>query len=153
VNAPVKRAVGAVILSLSALALAGCSILTGVPEGESDVFSVEVGDCINTSGTGDEISSIPIVPCDEAHDQEVFAAFDLDGDTFPGDSAIEDERSAYCDGDAFTEFVGIPYADSMYATSGLTPTQSSWDQGDREVLCTIGDPAGQTTGSLKGINQ
>lgn len=151
-NAPVKRALGAIVLSVSALALAGCSILTGVPEGETDVFSVEVGDCINTSG-GDEISSIPVVPCDEPHDQEIFDRFDVEGDTFPGDSAIEDERIAYCEGDAFTSFVGIAWADSIYATSGLTPTQSSWDQGDREVLCTIGDPSGQTTGSLKDINQ
>lgn len=152
-NAPVKRAVGAVILSLSALALTGCSILTGVPEGEQDVFSVEIGDCINLSATGDEISSIPVVPCDEPHDQEIFDRFELVGDSYPGDSAIEDERIAYCEGDAFTSFVGIPWADSMYATSGLTPTPSSWDSGDREVLCTIGDPAGQVTGSLEGINQ
>lgn len=151
-NAPAKRAIGAIVLSLSALALAGCSILTGTPEGETDVFSVKVGDCINATG-GDEISSIPVVPCDEPHDQEVFDRFDIDGDTFPGDQAIEDERVAYCEGDAFTSFVGVSYEESMYATSGLTPTQSSWDQGDREVLCTIGDPAGQTTGSLKGINQ
>jgi hypothetical protein len=152
VNAPVKRALGAIVLSVSALALAGCSILTGVPEGETDVFSVKVGDCINTTG-GDEISSIPVVPCDEPHDQEVFDRFEVEGDTFPGDSAIEDERVAYCEGDAFTSFVGLSYEESIYATSGLTPTQSSWDQGDREVLCTIGDPNGQTTGSLEGINQ
>jgi hypothetical protein len=154
VNAPVKSALGAAILTLTAVALAGCSLLTGVPEGETDVFSVKVGDCINlSSSTEDEISSIPVVPCDEPHDQEVFDRFEIEGDTFPGDSSIEEQRIAYCEGDAFTSFVGIPWADSMYATSGLTPTSSSWDQGDREVLCTIGDPNGQTTGSLKGINQ
>lgn len=153
-NAPLKRAMGAVILAVSALALTGCSILTGVPEGETDVFSVKVGDCISFGAdTGDEISSIPVVPCDEPHDQEVFDRFELTGDAFPGDAAIEEERIAYCEGDAFTSFVGLPYADSIYATSGLTPTSSSWETGDREVLCTIGDPAGQVTGSLEGINQ
>jgi hypothetical protein len=139
--------------SRQAVALAGCSILTGVPEGEQDVFSLKVGDCINTTGTGDEISSIPVVPCDEPHDQEIFDRFDISGDTFPGDTAVEEERVAYCNGDAFETFVGLAYDDSKYATSGLTPTQSSWDNGDREVLCTIDDPAGQTTGSLEGITQ
>ena len=152
-NAPAKRALSAIILTLSAVALTGCSILTGVPEGEEDVFSLEVGDCINTTSTGEEISSIPVVPCDEPHDQEIFDRFEVEGDTYPGDAAIDDERVAFCEGDAFTSFVGIPWVDSIYATSALTPTQSSWDNGDREVLCTIGDPSGQTTGSLEGINK
>jgi hypothetical protein len=153
VNAPLKSALGAAILTLTAVALSGCSLLTGVPEGETDVFSVKVGDCINFSSDSDEISSIPIVPCDEPHDQEVFDRFEVEGDTYPGDQAIEDQRAAYCEGDAFTNFVGITYDESIYGTSGLTPTSGSWDQGDREVLCTIGDPNGQTTGSLKGIKQ
>lgn len=152
-NAPVKSALGAAILTLAAVALSGCSLLTGVPEGEADVFSVKVGDCINFSTDAEEITSIPVVDCAEPHDQEVFDRFEVEGDTFPGDQAIEDQRVAYCEGDAFTQFVGISYDESIYATSGLTPTSGSWDQGDREVLCTIGDPNGQTTGSLKGINQ
>ena len=152
-NAPVKRALGAIVLALSAVVLAGCSLLTGTPEGETDVFAVEVGDCINTTSTEEEIMSIPIVPCDEPHDQEVFDRLVLDDGDYPGDAAIDDQLMSYCTGDAFTAFVGLPYADSIYATSGLTPTQGSWDNGDRELLCTIGDPAGQTTGTLEGINQ
>jgi hypothetical protein len=154
VNAPAKSALSATLLILTAVALAGCSLITGVPDGETDVFSVKVGDCLNVTTDADEVSSIPIVDCAEPHDQEVFDRFEVDGDSYPGDAAIEDQRVAYCEGDAFTAFVGVSYDESIYATSGLTPTQSSWDdQGDREVLCTIGDPNGQTTGSLKGANQ
>lgn len=151
-NAPIKRAVSAIFLTVTAVSLAGCSLLTGVPEGEQDVFTLAIGDCINTTDET-EITSIPVVDCDEPHDQEVFAATDMTGDTFPGDSAVSDELDAFCQGDVFTDFIGLAYADSIFYTSGLQPTSSSWDNGDRELLCTVGNPDGKTTGTLAGINQ
>ena len=33
----------------------------------------------------DSIGSLPGVPCSEPHDNEVFAVFDLEMETFPGD--------------------------------------------------------------------
>lgn len=153
-NAPAKSALSAAVLLASALALSGCSLLTGVPEGEQDVFSISVGDCFNfTDDTAGEVSSLPVVDCAEAHDVEAFAATDMPEGDYPGESAVSTELDTFCQGDAFTDFVGLPYADSIYYTTGLTPTQASWDNGDRELLCAIGDPDGQTTGSLEGIGQ
>lgn len=151
-NAPFKRAVGAVILIACAVSLAGCSLLAVVPEGEQDAFTLAVGDCINTSGAS-EVDTVPVIDCDEPHDLEIFAATELTGDTFPGDTVVSDELDAFCRGDVFTDFIGLPYADSIFGTSGFHPTAASWDNGDRELLCTIGNPDGQTTGTLAGINQ
>ncbi|GHF18006.1 septum formation family protein [Pseudolysinimonas yzui] len=152
-----RRIVGGLALTLAAAALAGCSVLesvvTGVPEGEADVFTLTIGDCLNDLSAPDEVTTVPIVDCAEPHDTEVFARTDSTSAEFPGDAALSDELTTFCQGDAFTEFVGIPYADSIYATSGYFPTEGSWGNGDRELLCTIGDPNGQTTGSLAGINQ
>jgi hypothetical protein len=152
VIAPVKRAVSAVVLAAAVVWLAGCSIPTVIPEGEQDAFTLAVGDCINTSGAT-EVETVPVVDCDEPHDLEIFAATDLTGDAFPGDEVVSAELDAFCEGDAFTDFIGLPYADSIYGTSGLHPTAASWANGDRELLCTVGNPDGQTTGTLKGINQ
>lgn len=153
-----RRILSAFALTVAAAALAGCSLLesvvSGVPEGEADVFTLAVGDCLNDLSSPDEVTSVPTVDCSEPHDSEVFARSDSTATEFPGDQALFDELDAFCQGDAFTQFVGIPYADSIYGTSGYVPTQASWDSNnDRELLCTIGDPNGQTTGSLAGINQ
>lgn len=152
VNAPFKHAASAIVLTVTAISLAGCSILTGVPEGEQDVFALKVGDCINTSGAG-EVETVPVVDCAEPHDQEIFAATNLTGDTFPGDTVVSDELDAFCMGDVFTDFIGLPYADSIFYTSGFYPTAASWENGDRELLCTVGNENAQTTGTLAGINQ
>lgn len=141
----------------AATALVGCSLLesvvSGVPEGEADVFTLTIGDCLNDLSAPDEVTSVPTVDCSEPHDSEVFATTDSTATEFPGDTALFDELNAFCQGDAFTEFVGVAYADSIYGTSGYIPTAGSWENGDRELLCTIGTPNEQTTGSLAGINQ
>jgi hypothetical protein len=152
VNAPLKRAVGAVVLTAAVVWLAGCSVPTVVPEGEKDAFTLAVGDCINTSGAT-EVDTVPVVDCDEPHDLEIFAATEVTGDVYPGEEVVSDELDAFCEGDVFTDFIGLPYADSIYGTSGFHPTAESWESGDRELLCTVGNPDGQTTGTLEGINQ
>jgi hypothetical protein len=152
-----RRIVGGIVLSLAAVALAGCSLLesvvTGVPEGESDVFTIKIGDCLNDASAPDEVTTIPVVDCSEPHDSEVFARTDSTSPAFPGDAALSDELTTFCTGDAYTQFVGIPYLESTYETSGYFPTSGSWDDGDRELLCTIWDPAGPNSGTLAGIGK
>lgn len=152
-----RRVVGGLALTLSAVALAGCSLVQsvvgGTPEGEADVFTIKIGDCLNDASAPDEVTTIPIVDCAEPHDSEVFARTDSTTAEFPGDAALSDELTAFCTGDAYTQFVGIPYLESSYETSGYFPTQGSWDDGDRELLCTIWDPAGPNTGTLAGIGK
>ncbi|WP_309712000.1 septum formation family protein [Pseudolysinimonas sp.] len=157
-NASLKRAVSAIVLTVAAISLAGCSLLesvvTGVPEGEQDVFTLKVGDCFNIPDeNATEVGSLPVVDCAEPHDQEAFAATDMEGDVFPGDAAVTEALNTFCSGDVYTQFIGIPYQDSIYYTSGLTPTAGSWETGDRELLCTVLAEEGKTTGSLAGINQ
>lgn len=132
------------------LLLAGC---TSAPDGD-DVFSIVVGDCLNDADVADEVTTLPIVDCAEPHDSEVFARTESTEATFPGADALQETLVAFCRGDAFTEFVGIPFADSRYATRGYYPTSESWANGDRELLCTLIDESGtQLTGSLAGTEE
>ena len=46
----------------------------------------------------------------------------------------------------FEGFVGLPYEDSMLRMNFVIPSEERWDAGDRVVLCTIYDPAGEVSG-------
>lgn len=166
---PLTRLTVALGAASAIAALAGCSLLGGgelgsgpsaerdesgqVVEGAegADVFTLQVGDCLNDADAADTVSEVPVVPCAEPHDSEIYASVILGGDTFPGTDAVLAEGDDQC-GTEFDAFIGIPYVESIYDFSYYFPTESSWERGDREILCVIFDPAGQKlTGSLEGI--
>lgn len=159
------RAISVAAVAAVGLALSGCSLLNQITndtardedgtviEGndDADVFSIRVGDCLNDAGTSGTVTTAPIVPCDEPHDSEAYASFQLQDGAYPGDDAISAAADELCYG-AFETFAGIAWEDSVYDYSYYLPTQDSWNnRGDREVLCTIFDRDGQVTGTLKNI--
>ncbi len=121
---------------LASLTLGGCSAITTLLNGEGDVFSLEVGDCMDDFGTADDITTVPIVDCDEKHDAEVYATEDIDADSYPGASEVSDEADEICI-DAYEDFVGLAYEDSLLNYTALTPSEDSWALGDKEVVCMI----------------
>lgn len=134
--------------------LSGCAVL-GTDSGVSastgdDVFTLAIGHCLDDASASGEVTTVPIVDCAEPHDSEVFARTEASGDEFPGADALDAELVAFCQGDAFTDFVGIPYLDSVYVTGGYYPTAASWARGDRELLCTIRAEGEKVTGTLEG---
>ncbi|WP_159502390.1 septum formation family protein [Microbacterium sp. 18062] len=117
--------------------------------GQIDVFTLSVGDCLNDQSAS-EVYEVPVVPCDEPHDYEVYHDFALaDGEW--------DQDAVYAAADegcytAFPDFVGLSYEESTLDFAYYAPTQLSWEDGDdRMVSCYIGDPGTQTTGSLAGV--
>ncbi len=145
-------------LALAALLLTGCSIVAdALGDGETGVFTLEVGDCLNDSGAKGEVSSLPVVDCDEPHDSEIYASVLMEGDEYPGTDATVQFAETACY-DRFEDFVGIPQDESKYGFGTLYPTLDSWAGGDREVLCRIvlGDSTGTpvlTEGSLRGVEE
>ncbi|WP_382305211.1 septum formation family protein [Herbiconiux sp. UC225_62] len=146
------------------LSLSGCTALfpssappatdsqTGeeIEQTDTDVFTLSVGQCLNdTDGT--EVTEVPIVDCADEHDFEVYGEFELAGDEYPGDDAIDEQADAQCL-DLFQPFVGISYDDSVYGYTYFTPTEGSWTDGDdRLVSCLIGMPNEKVTGTLQGV--
>ena len=134
--------------------LSGCGAVDGLftqTPAVPGVFEIAVGDCLDDVDVTGEVTAVPIVDCAEPHDSEVFARTLVTGSTFPGDAELEAELTAFCQGEVYTAFVGVPYADSIYYTGGYSPTAACWASGDRELLCTIRDEGAQTTGSLAGV--
>lgn len=153
-----SRTLVALALGAASLTLAGCSLLgnvgndTQAPSGEgdsTDVFTLEVGDCLNDAGVEGEVSEVPTVPCSEPHDSEAYASILMADGDFPGDDVVDDQAVSDCTTE-FDAFVGLDYQTSALDFAYYFPTEASWEQGDREILCLIYDPAGKVTGSLQG---
>jgi hypothetical protein len=130
---------------LLALLTGGCSFEVSVggdaARGTSvdvDAAQVVVGDCFDdpVSDTDDwvEIDDVRLVRCDEPHDLEAFHSFDLPDGDLPSEAALDEKAGEVCI-PAFEEFVGRTYEDSELDLSYLTPTEESWAEGDRRVLC------------------
>ena len=128
-------------------------------DGNIDVFQIQPGDCFNdmfsgneTSGDGTiEVANVSATPCLEPHDDEAYAAFDLDLAAFPG----LDEMGALAESaclERFEAFVGKNYEASLLDIHLLFPTRETWTQrGDREVVCAVYNLGGQKlVGSMEG---
>lgn len=164
----VRIALAAVTVA-AAVGLSGCSLINqftpasqpvrDADTGEvteqvdnADVFAVRVGDCLNTSevSSTEEVSDVPVVPCDQPHEDEVYYAYDLAEGNYPGEEAIKADAQATCV-PQFTTFIGLAYEESALDYWPMYPTAGSWDGGDREVLCVAWDPSGaKVTGTLAG---
>jgi hypothetical protein len=81
----------------------------------------------------------------------VFAVFDYTAsDTFPGSSAMNEAAQELCVAE-FEAYVGLSYLESALEVFPITPTEGSWDSGDREVICALYNlDFSKLTGSMEG---
>ena len=126
-----------------------------VGEGSIDAFQMRVGDCFDDGSAfvdeNPEIDSVPGVPCSQPHDNEVYAVFDVNAASFPGDGMADMAQEACVA--RFESFVGKDYESSALDIASLYPSRDSWNrQNDREVICAVYDiEAQKLTGSVKGL--
>ncbi|RKS10399.1 putative regulator of septum formation [Nocardiopsis sp. Huas11] len=154
---PALRATALSALAVGAtVALSGCGVVTQILGGDNNVFDLNVGDCFIDSEMeavlgGEEVTEIPLVDCAEPHDSEFFVSHEMAEGEFPGMQAINDEATELCEGQAFTDFVGVPWEESALYAYPLTPTEDSWNRiDDREILCYVYNPDEMVTGTMQG---
>jgi hypothetical protein len=137
------------VLQRLAVTIVGVVVL-GCSSSSTEVFSLQVGDCFqDPEAAAEEVHEVQTVPCDQPHDNEVYASLDLPDGDFPGADAIAEASLDGCL-ERFEEYVGTPYhASQLYAT-WLYPTESSWGEGDREVVCVLFAQDEQFEGSMQG---
>ncbi|MDQ3145756.1 MAG: septum formation family protein [Actinomycetota bacterium] len=115
---------------------------------------IAVGDCFeDQQAVG--ISGIPTVPCDGAHDNEIYHLFDVpstEADPYPGDDRIAEIVGLECLA-PFESYVGVAYRQSVLEIFPISPSREVWEAGDREVICAVYDPAGPVTGTLRGTRR
>ena len=132
------------LLAVATLILSAC--------GGTSVFEMAIGDCFDDPSQFDEVSSLPTIDCAEPHDNEVFAMFDYTGSAvYPGVEVLQNAADNGCIA-SFEDYVGIDYFESEIYYSALWPSEGSWDDGDREIICFAyeGDLS-KITGSLQGV--
>jgi hypothetical protein len=138
-----RRLLTPTLIALVALVAAGACSDDGGSSGDTTVpngvkvFDLEPGDCfLNPEST--DVSDVQRTECDEPHDAEVFAVFDLEFDRdadFPGASQVQSAAQEGCQAE-FEGYVGQPYEESPYFLSAIAPTQRTWEgRDDREVVC------------------
>ena len=123
---------------------------TIVDAGSLDVFQIRVGDCFDDTAGSEEISSLPAVPCDQPHDNEAYASFNVSLASYPDEDSMYELAFESCQ-ERFEPFVGMAYENSSLDIYTLYPTSQGWAQGDREVVCAVFDmEANKLVGSMKG---
>lgn len=137
----------------AALAAGGLALLSAC--GGTSVLSLEVGQCISDDVAQDQVSSVPTVDCSEPHNGEVYFLPQLPDGDFPGEQAIRDQVAQLCGGQAFQDYVGLPYQESEIYYRPYVPTAETWDDGDREIVCILANQDGSplSPGSLRGANR
>ena len=124
----------------------------------TSVFDLREGTCFNDPVTVEEdlVEELAVVSCNTPHDNEVFALVNYpDGSeaAFPGTETINEFAETECEAIYYT-YVGTAYADSLFLYSTYYPSEESWSDGDREVICFLYHPdLEKLTDSQKGSNK
>lgn len=117
----------------------------------TSAFDLEVGDCFNTDDIS-TVDEVAVVGCEAAHVYEVFGLgeYGAEDDAFPGDDALTTAANEVCR-PAFEDYVGVDYDSSEWHGTFINPSEETWAQGDREILCVLhtGDET-EVTGSAEG---
>lgn len=135
---------------------------TGGDEADPDAGTLtfadhlSTGDCFDDQfdDQGDYDYSRPpiIVPCDQAHDNEVVLVTDHPAgpdDPFPGSDAFDGFFDETCI-PAFEEFLGAPGDDTAVSGYYMSPVEEEWATGSRSFACILYLPAAQLAGSVEG---
>ncbi len=127
-----------------------------VSEGIVDIFQIKVGDCFDDESTYNtqetvEISGVGGVPCNQPHDNEIYAQMQLGHASYPGEEAVLKAAEDYCFA-RFESYVGKSYDSSILDITYIYPTQQSWNQvNDREISCAVFDMnLGKLVGTTRG---
>ena len=144
------------VIVATGILLAACTAGGGptpapTPDGvtEVDLLALTIGDCLDTRDVTGVAAAVPVVDCASEHDSEAYAEIVLAEGDFPGADSVGDSAESGCV-DAFAEFVGLAYDESTLDYAYYFPTEGSWAEGDRRILCLIADPETRVTGSLEG---
>ena len=113
------------------------------------ISALAVGDCLSqkvTTNTG----SVFVVPCDQAHEGEVFAVTRLTDGSYPGMNAVKAKAKTFCR-EAFREFVGINASRSKLVLTGIYPSEDR-EGTDLTVQCVV-SATEKTVGTLRGAKR
>ncbi len=111
-----------------------------------DVDALEVGMCIDTADPAEALAEVALSDCEAPHQMEVFAVLDAPDGDYPGGYEIRAHAYEACQ-EPFEDYVGVPFWDSVYDITTITPSPSTWADGDRSIVCFVVDVDGNPLNS------
>jgi hypothetical protein len=116
--------------------------------GSLSVFSLAVGDCFNNPVGATSVVSVTAIPCNQAHNAQIYAKFNLAGSdqSYPGTAVVTRLASSACN--ARTGSLDKSKVTNSMTLRILFPEADSWLNGDRTVACMITNPTANLTSSL-----
>lgn len=121
------------------------TVQTGPPPGSELVGIVDLdsGNCFDpVTDPGSADRAVWKLNCGDPHVYEVFGVIDYDakgsggGMPYPGVPVVQDWSEQMCYAQ-FEPFVGVRWTISELDIKSWWPSNESWDQGDRQVVCTV----------------
>jgi hypothetical protein len=106
------------------------------------------GDCVKGLRDTVSITTLPAVPCAEAHEGEIFAVFSLRLTEWPGSDAVLNEAEKGCQ-ERLGAYEAAMMDDPALELMFLHPNAESWRAGDHQVTCMVVDSKGTRTGSVR----
>ncbi|MDP2291167.1 MAG: DUF4190 domain-containing protein [Actinomycetota bacterium] len=118
--------------------------------------SIDVGDCVESLPPEGivVVDDLDTVDCAVPHEAQVIAMGNLNpgSEPFPGDNEVAvlvEERCL----EAFAEFVGMEYSQSVLEVFYVQPNELGWKIVDGEYTCMVYEPGKSVTGTLAGANR
>jgi hypothetical protein len=116
--------------------------------GSLSVFSLAVGDCFNNPVGATSVASVTVIPCNQAHNAQIYAKVTLAGSdrSYPGTAVVTRLAAGACN--ARTGSLDKSKVTNSMTLRILFPEAYSWLNGERTVACVITNPTANLTSSL-----
>lgn len=105
-----------------------------VRAGNEGVYDLRVGDCLD-GDVGEDVTKVPLVPCEQEHTHEVYALVEHPDGAYPGAGELETFAEMKCVGQ-FADYIGVELSESTLYFTYLFPSVGTWnEEEDREIVC------------------
>lgn len=118
-------------------------------QGTLSAYDIEIGDCLNGLRAVEAdtvVTTLPAVPCTQAHEGEVYASFELADGDYPGADGVMAQADRRC-AEALLTYSASAFEDQNIGLFYLYPDSREWGR-NREVVCIAMAIEGTLTGSL-----
>ncbi|SEF37325.1 Septum formation [Amycolatopsis pretoriensis] len=111
------------------------------------IATMAIGDCLDSDADSAQVTR---VACDLSHDEQIAERVDIgDGyETYPGLAALQELADPVCRIAAAASFTGGTMPPG-FEFAAHVPTESSWNSGAREAVCTVRQVSGKLTGPVR----